>query len=146
MDISPTHRKGISVALTSLDEMLCEVEAWAKGREAQGVLYRERNTLSPARREQLLKEVTHIRQLLKPLLDVLGLEGRAETAADDIWGMCAGLRAHLMELESRPLRRYGPVPRQLGELMDAQVPKFLEGLDRISRLVSQDRGHRPTRP
>jgi len=58
MDISPNHRKGISVALTSLDEMLCAVEAWARGREAQGVLYRAQNTLSPGRREQLLTEVT----------------------------------------------------------------------------------------
>jgi len=145
MDISPNHRKGISVALSSLDEMLCVVEAWAKGREAQGVLYRERNTLSPGRREQLLKEVTHLRQLLKPLVDVLGLEGRTESAADDTWGMCAGLRAQLIKLESRPLRRYGPVPRQLGDLMDAQVPKLLQGLDRISRLVSQDRRHPPAR-
>jgi hypothetical protein len=140
MDISPSHRKGISVALASLDEMLCEVEGWAKGREAHGVLYRERNTLSPGQCEQLLKEVALIRQVLRPLVDILGLEARADTAADDIWGRCAGLRAHLMELESGPLQRYGPVSPQLGKLMDAQVPRFLDGVARISRLVSRDRG------
>lgn len=140
MDISPNHRKGISVALTSLDEMLCAVEAWARGREAQGVLYRAQNTLSPGRREQLLTEVTLMRQLLKRLVGILGLEGRTETAADDVWGMCAALRAHLMELESGPLHRYGPVSSQLSKLMDSYVPRLIDGLDRISRLVSQDRG------
>jgi len=145
MEITPSHRKGISVALTSLDEMLCVVEGWAKGREAHGVLYRERNALSLRRREQLLTEVTRIRLLLKPLLDILGLEGRAESAADDIWGMCAALRAHLMELESGPLRRYGPVSSQLGTLMDSYLPRLLEGVDRISRLVSQERGNPPAR-
>lgn len=63
--MSGNHRRGITVALRMLDEMLCTFEAWARGRRVRSVLYEERNDLSEAQRRRLLAEVAAVRETLR---------------------------------------------------------------------------------
>ena len=57
-------------------------------------------------------------------------------AGRDIWSQASAFRGHLMELESRALRRYGEVPPELGRLMDDLVGALLRRLDRIADIVT----------
>ncbi|NOZ23159.1 MAG: hypothetical protein GXP25_18955 [Planctomycetes bacterium] len=134
MEVPKYHRRGITTALTLLDEVICEVEAWAGGREVSSVLYREWNTLSPEQCRKLQRQVVKMKQLLTAARDRLGLSPDPQETSREIWGRCAGLREHLMALESVHLRRYGAVPDDLAGYMDGLVPKLLRELDSISRV------------
>ena len=78
------------------------------------VLYRERNTFRAAGRHALLREIKRLRRDLAAAPDDLGLEPTEQAATDDVWARCAAIRENLTELETRQLRRYGAVPRELG--------------------------------
>lgn len=129
------HKRGISTTLGLLDEALCEFESWANGRETRSALYREKNDLSPERREKILGEVAQMRDMLRELRDTLGLDGTVRSATKEIWGRCLGLWDHLAELETRYLRRYGEPPPGLAEYLDPKAVRLLELLQGISSLV-----------
>jgi len=131
------HRRGISTTLTVVDEALCEFEQWAKGRETRSVLHRERNTLSAAQRRALLAQIRDMRAVLRELDHELDLEGAVQDAARAIWAKASALREHVIELESRHLRRYGQPPTGLAEYLDPRVADLVKRLDRIASAVSE---------
>jgi len=133
--IGENHRRGISVTLTLLDEALCEIDQWAKGREVRSVLYQERNVLTPRQRKQLLSEVEEVRDVLQHLREDMGLEGKVQDGAARIWSLCAGQWEHLVELEGKHLRRYGSPPPQLVHYLEPKVAELIHRLSRISDLV-----------
>lgn len=92
------QRRAVAITLAMLDEMLCRVEEWARGREVRSVLYEERNPLSDEQRATLLAEASRIRATIAALRDRLNLPRRIHSALDDIWGHSAALRESLMEL------------------------------------------------
>lgn len=136
MESRENHKHGISIALAIFDETLCRFEEWARGREARSVLYGERNALSPGQRDSLFAEIASLRRLLQEIKEDLDLEGRVQDAASDVWSRSAALRETIMELDSSHLRRYGPVPPEVARIMDAAVPRLLDGLDRLVAAVS----------
>jgi len=140
--LGENHKRGLTTALVRLDEMLCDIEEWARGRERRSVLYKERNDLPPAERRALLREVDRIRRDIADARDRLRLEAPEQSAADEVWARCAAVRENLMELESRQLRRYGAVHRELARCADALSARLLEGVDRLLDAVSG----RHTRP
>ena len=129
IDVPENHRRGITTTLVMFDELLCAIEEWAKGREVRAALYAEQNSLSKEQRSRLLKQAARLRQVLDAARRDLGLEPYVRDAASDIWSRCAALREHLMEIEGRRLRRYGDVPSDLSEYMDALSNALLKGLD-----------------
>jgi len=136
MRLGEAHRRGISVTLGLLDQALCEMESWAKGREVRSVLYEERNDLSEDQRREILREVEDLRGILRQIIDFLGLRSTRRGAREEIWARCSGLWESLVELEGKYLRRYGEVPPKLAEYMDSQVAALIEGLQRICSIVS----------
>ncbi|MEW6356788.1 MAG: hypothetical protein AB1696_10700 [Planctomycetota bacterium] len=133
---SAPHRRGVATTLTLLDEMLCKVEEWAKGREARSVLYQECNTLSPRQKSAMLSQVTETKALLRQISDDLGLRPEERSVASEIWAMASALREHVMELEGRYMRRYGDVPTQLADYLDARSAELLGGMDRLMEILS----------
>lgn len=130
-DLSDTHKRGISVTLTILDEALCDAEQWANGREVRSVFYKERNSLSDRQRSEILLEITRMRGLLQEMRDSLGLEPSVEDAASAIRGKCAGLWEHIVELKAKYLRKYGDVPPGFGEYIDPKADDLVRGIVRI---------------
>ena len=133
--LGENHRQGISVTLALLDEAVCEVEQWAKGREVRSVLYEERNALTPRQRQQLLGEVEKVRAILRPLREELGLKGKVQDGSTRIWSLCAALWEHMVELEGKHLRRYGRPSPELVHYLEPKVSELMQHLSRISDLV-----------
>ncbi len=139
MQLREAFKRGIETTLAVLDEDLCKIEQWAKGREYRSVLYTERNTLSEEQCKAILSEIAGMRELLRELRDDLGLEGRVRSAASDIWGKCAILAVDLEELKGRYLSRYGTPPAELVEYLDPRVIRLIASVNHIFRLVEKSR-------
>ena len=60
-----------------------------------------------------------------------------ESASQNIWGSCAALWEHIVELESKYLRAYGAIPEEAAEHLDRAAAELLRRIERISDLVSQ---------
>ncbi len=126
--MSDAHKRGISITLVILDETLCEVEQWAKGREMQSVFYKEHNALSTRQRQKMLSEIAEMRSLLQEMRDAIGIEPTVEDAGDAIRGKCSGLWEHIVELKAKHLRRYGEAPAGLGEYLDPRAEQLIQGI------------------
>jgi len=133
--LGDNHRRGIGTALLLLDRMLCEVEEYARGREARSVLYIERNALSADQKTSLLAEITQMRDLLRELKDGLGLEAETEDVARKIWGQGSTFWEVLVETKSRYLKGYGQPPPQLAEYLDPRIDVLIEHLRNLTDLV-----------
>ncbi len=134
IDVHANHKRGILSALRLLDQMLCEIEEYAQGREVASVLYRERNTLTAAQKQALTSETAAMKQELKEIKDRLGLAARKESVAREIWAKSSGLWETLVETTSRHLKRYGPVSEELAEFLDPRIEQLIEHLLNLSRL------------
>ena len=139
MQLGENFKRGIETTLAILDEALCEFEEWGNGRERRSVFYSEHNTLSPSQREQILSEVTGMREMLRELRGDLELEGRIRGVANNIWGKCAVLAVNLEELKGKHLTRYGKVPSDLVEYLDPRIEPLIASINHIFRLVDKSR-------
>jgi hypothetical protein len=139
ISLSDNHRRGIGTALFVLDRMLCEVEEYARGREASSVFYVEQNALSADQKEGLLAEIARMRDALQEIKDGLGLEMEAEDVGRRIWGESSTLWEILVETKSRFLKRYGPPPEELGAYLDPRIDAVLEYLRNLTNLVRPDK-------
>ena len=139
MQLGDNFKRGIETTLALLDEALCEMEEWARGREQRSVLYSERNTLSAAQRDEILSEVAGMREMLRELQNDLELQGRLRGGANDIWGKCAVLAVNLEELKGRHLTRYGTPPQDLVEYLDPRVERLIASVNNIFRLVEKSK-------
>ena len=133
--LGDNHRRGIATALWLLDQMLCEFEEYARGREARSVLYQERNTLSASQKRGLLAEIKQMREVMREIKDTLVLETRVESVADKIWGHGSGFWEILVETTSRYLRRYGDAPAGLAEYLDPRMEVLIQHLRNLTELA-----------
>lgn len=143
--VGDIHRRGITVTLTLVDETLCEVEQWAKGREIKSVLYKERNSLTEKQKQKMLSEIARMRRTLLAISDALGLEAEVCSAANDVRSKCSGLWEHVAELKAKHLKRYGDVPAELEDFLDPLADQLIEGLVHILDAIKIRRQTEPER-
>jgi hypothetical protein len=135
ISLSDNHRRGIGTALFVVDRMLCQVEEYARGREARSIFYVEHNALSSDQREGLLAQITQMRGLLQEIKDDLGLEMEPEDVGRKIWGESSTLWEVLVETKSRFLKRYGRPPDELGAYLDPRIDTLVEHLRTLTNLA-----------
>ena len=138
--LGENHKRAIGTVAFMLDQMLCDFEAYARGRELHGLLCHERNRLSPKQRRAILDEAGRIRAVLKELQESLGLEPRVEDVSRDIWGRGSMFWESLVETETKYLRRYGVTPPGLADYLDPKIETLIERLEAITRIAG---GKRP---
>jgi len=129
------QRRIIERTLSLLDEVLCEFEEWAKGREIHSVLYREQNTLSVTQRKELSSKTDMMKEILIKLRNTLNLDDRVRIAATAIRSHCSALWVDLTELKSNNLHRYGEIPPGLAEYLDLQLVQLIDHLNQIRALI-----------
>lgn len=139
--LSTDHRRALCSRLTLIDETLCRIEAWARGRAVQSVFYREVNSLTAAQSERLLKVTAAAKAQLGLIQKTFALEPQVVNASNDVWAGCALIREQLADLESRRLRTYGPIAASLGRSLDAEIHSLAQHLDRLSGVVTQAERH-----
>lgn len=133
--LSDAHKQGIRTTLVFVDEMLCEIEQWARGREFHSELYEEVNTLSQEQRDLLLTEVEHIRKLLGNLRESLALEKERRSACTAVHSLSCAIWPHLEELKGKHLKRYGDISQEITQSLSESVDQLIEATKRIADIA-----------
>ena len=97
--LDENHRRSISITLQLVDKALGEWDNWTKGQVQSGVMYRQRDTFSPAQKSELRSKIAKIRQLMARLRDDLQLEISVVTTSQSIVGQAGLLWEMLLELD-----------------------------------------------
>ncbi len=142
IEIDDNHRRGIGTALRQLDKLLSDVEDCAKGRQRQGVLFREVNPLTDEQQVALLRQVASMREVVADCGQQLALPVATECVTDGIWGSASAFWEVLVETSSKHLRRYGTVPDELAQFLDPRLDELIRGLVAIVELTTPKRSRR----
>jgi hypothetical protein len=143
--VGENHKRAISATLTLLDQMLCEFEEYARGRERRGAIYREHNALSEPQRLGIQAEIAAMRRTIGELKETLGLSETCDEAAQQIWGRASAFWEVLMESQTKYLRRYGEFGPELKEALDPRIEVLIARLLTLADLA-RNAGKRPAQP
>ena len=133
--LSESHRRAITIALRMLDQMLCEFEEYARGRERHSVFYQERNSLTDPQRRALQGQIEEMRKVMADIKSRLALENEADPVAKRIWAKSAAFWEVLVETTTKHLARYGKPAQELGEFLDPRLTLLIRHLEGITRLA-----------
>jgi hypothetical protein len=139
IELSDNHRRSISIVLQLVDKTLCQWDDWAQGEVSVGVMYRQQDTLSLTQKRELSSKIAGVRQLIIRLRDDLQLEPGLATTPQLIVGQATVLWEMLADLNSRSLRGYGEVPKDLACYLDPLAEKLTTQMNAIAGMFS----HRP---
>ncbi len=134
--MSENHIRAISTALAILDEHLCEFESYSKGHEIHSALYEMRNHLTPAQRKRLASLVVEMKDVVRELKDVLGLDGKVREVGKLITTTCTVEWISLTEIGGKYLGRYGKPPPGLVEYLDPKLEFLIQRLRAVSRIAA----------
>lgn len=134
------HRRAISTRLRLLDELLCEFEEYARGREIRSVFYQELNSISASQRRLVLADIERMRSLMREMKATLGLEPGVENVGRLIWGKSSAFWQVLIETTSKHLKGYGELSPELARYLDPRMEVLIKHLGMVTRHV----GSRPT--
>ena len=135
--LDENHRRAINTRLRLLDELLCEFEEYARGREAHAVFYQEVNSLSASQRRLLLADIERIRSLMREMKATLQLEAGVENAGRLVWGKSSSFWEVLVETTSKHLRGYGELSPELARYLDPRMETLIKHLGMITRHVGK---------
>ena len=128
IELGENHKRSVTTTLALLDEMLCEFDEYARGRERHGVVHRERNTLTGPQRKGIRAEIAAMRKTIRELKETLNLPDEPADVAHHIWGRASAFWEVLVETESKHLRRYGEVDPALKDYLDPRIQALIEHL------------------
>jgi hypothetical protein len=145
--VNENQRRAVTTSLCLLDEMLCRLEDWARGRERHGVLFHESNRLSLDQGQAILAEIEQARAILRELQAVFNLEAETRDVAQAVWAETAAFWETLVETQAKSLRGYGPTPPGMAEALDWRLEALIKHLDSISRTAgARPSGRSPDAP
>lgn len=136
-NLSEAHLSRIRITLTLLDEALVKFEEYAQGREVCSVLYCEKNTLDPERRNGLLADIAAIRGIMQELRDGLHLKASSEDIAKTMQAHCYILWVDVLEMTGKYLRGFGDPPPELVDYLDPKAHRILQYLDHIKASLTK---------
>jgi len=141
--LGQSHRRSIQVTLCFLDEMLCDFEEIAKGRERKSVLFVEGNDLSDEQRHAMLDKINRMRGMLRKLAADLGIDPETHDLSQEICARSWAFWTHLVETQSRYLIRYGELPAGLPGYLDPKIEAFIRDLSEIAQVAGRQGRTKP---
>lgn len=142
-DLGPNHRRSIRATMRILDEILCEFEEVAEGRERKSLFFAERNDLSADQRRALAERVARMRAVMREVRDDLGFRPQREDLSQSVYGKASAFWVHLVETGARHLLRYGDMPEGFGTYLDPRIDALIEDLNAIAGIAHQHKEKRP---
>lgn len=136
LGLTENHLRGLAVTLGKLAQYLCEFSDWADGRAYEAPMYREINPLTEEQKQAIRSEVRELYRIVSDMEERLNLKPTHQSVPQIIWATCAVARQWIIELESRYMKRYGPVDPTAAAYLDPLVKEIESRIRRISGVVT----------
>ena len=131
-------RRSVIIILRIYEENLRQTEAWLLGMETNGILYRRKLNLSPARQQAALKRVDAALETIAVLAQKVGLNPEEEDPAGLIRGDMSVDWVNLNDILSRKTERYGDVNSELESVLDPLIERLAELAMEIATIFRSD--------
>jgi len=133
--LNTSQRASVSTTLSTLEEMLCEIERNLNCGGCKGVLYEVRDDVPVPIRGDVLKRISLIREKIKIIAEQFDLEKRSKVVSRDTMGKLVYGWEILEGAKARYLRGYGAVAEGLAEALDPQLKEIIALVDEMRDLV-----------
>ena len=138
--LNTAQRNSLTIGLRAFEMHLRQADAWLRGEEERGILYRRNIHLPPEQRAVARA------QIAAALAQIAALAERFDLAAveDDLGAAIAAQLsvdwANLSDVRAAKLRRYGEVDPRLADLLDADVDRLAQLAMSLAAFSQNDAG------
>ncbi len=133
--LNPSQQGSLATTLSTLEEMLCEIERNLTLGGCKGVLYEVLDDVPAPMHKEILNRISLIRDRIKIMAEEFGLEKRTKGVSRDTMGKLVYGWEILEGAKARYLRGYGAVAEGLAEALDPQLKEIIVLVDEMRDLV-----------
>lgn len=133
--LNPSQQGSLATTLSTLEEMLCEIERNLTLGGCKGILYEVQDDVPVTIRGEILKRISLIREKIKVMAEEFELEKRSKGVSRDTMGKLVYGWEILEGAKARYLRGYGTVAEGLAEALDPQLKEIVVLVDEMRDLV-----------
>lgn len=133
--LNPSQRGSLATTLSTLEEMLCEIERNLTLGGCKGVLYEVQDDVPVQMRGEILKRLSLVREKIKVMEERFDLEKKSRGVSRDTMGKLVYGWEILEGAKARYLRGYGAVADGLAEALDPQLDEIIGLVDEMRDLV-----------
>jgi hypothetical protein len=120
------QRSSLTIGLRAFEMHLRQADAWLRGGEERGILYRRSLNLSPEQRAAARGQIAAALAQIAVLAERFGLANADEDLGAAIAAQMSIDWADLSDAHSGKLRRYGDVDFRLADQLDADLDLLAE--------------------
>jgi hypothetical protein len=136
ISLSGAYRNGITTSLSTIDEMLTNIETVLASSPDNAVFNQSVRRLDKSRRDAIHDAISSIRLTLSLIKHDLNLPTRTSDDVSSISSYCAGMWEILCELETKYLKGYGEIPPGLPAYLDEKVSQLIKATEHISDITN----------
>jgi len=137
--LNPSQQGSLATTLSTLEEMLCEIERNLTLGGCKGVLYEVRDDVPVPIQRAVLKRISLVREKIKVMAERFDLEKRSKAVSRDTMGKLVYGWEILEGAKARYLRGYGAVAEGLAEALDPQLKEIIALVDEMRDLVISEK-------
>ena len=129
--LSRAYKNGLSSSLSIVEELLIEIEDLLNCENKNAVFIKWRNSLNASQKEGIKKEIGEIREQIEDIKTKLLLPSEILNNSVLISSRCGKMWEILCDLETRKLKRYGEIPKNLSDFLDPKIRKVVNSIEKI---------------
>jgi len=133
--LNPYQRDCLSTTLSTLDEMLCEIEQSMTGNGHKRVLYEMQDDVPTPIKKEIVKRISLIMDRIEVMKEQFALKKSNHKASKNFLAKLAYGWEILEGAKARHLQKYGVVSQGLAEVLDPRINDIIILVDEIQDLV-----------
>jgi len=132
------QKASLATVLRMFEEDLRQADSWLDGRQVEGILYRQRLTISPARRAAARKRIAAALNEIATLAGLLDLGPEIDNPAGLIRSQMSIAWANLLDSQSVNLKRFGEVQPEVAMEIDPHVQRLAQAALGLAKLFENN--------
>ena len=138
--LNAAQRSSLTIGLRAFEMHLRQADAWLRGEEERGILYRRGLNLPLEQRAAARAQIAAALAQIAALAERFGLAAVEDDLGAVITAQLSVDWANLSDVRAAKLRRYGEVDPRLTDLLDADVDRLAQLAMSLAAFSQNDAG------